>query len=200
MTLPAKDGIPEIACQQILLQDGSVYSVQWLELPQRCAGRVTGRYLLTRYLKLVRDCTLSLVRPVVSPDGIEFRLLESSLAFLRFAPPEFLCGPAGEAVHLRTVGGLLVREGEDPGTGKFSFVSEIGEAGVRVTVQLFYSRPLLLGSARPSWLRRLLFRCTQGLIHRKLTVRFLSNLYRELTGDRGRTRVKQVRVKEGRDI
>jgi len=199
MALSDKAGIPEIACQQILLQDGSVYSVQWLVLPKHCTGPVTAHFLLTRYLKLVRDCTLSLVRPVVHPDGIEFRLLESSLAFLRFAAPEYWSEQDDEAVQLRTVGGLLVRAGE-PGPGKFSFLIKREAAGVRITVQLFYSRPRLLGSGRPSWLRRLLFRCTQGLIHRKLTVRFLSDLYRELIGDRARIRVKQVRVKEGRNI
>jgi len=199
MTFSAEVGATEIACQQVLLQDGSVYSVQWLDLPERFAHRITAGFLLARYLKLVRGFTLSLVRPVVHSDGIEFRLLASSLVFLRFAPPEYLSGKNGEAVQLRTIGGLLVRPGE-PGPGRLSFSTAGGNGSVRVTLQLFYSRPLLLGQAEPSSLRRLLFRCTQGLIHRKLTVRFLSELYRELTGGQAGIPVKRVRVKEGKDI
>ena len=199
MTVSAKVNLKEIACQQVLQQDGSVYSVQWLVVPESCADLVTSRLLLARYLKLVRTGTLSLVRPVSDADGIQFRLLGSSLAFLRFAPAEHLCGEEGEAVHLRTIGGLLVRKGET-GPGRFSFLTGPDEGGLRITVQLRYCRPLLLGGGRPSPLRRLFFRATQGRFHKAITVRFLSDLYRELTGEKARLRLKQVRVQEGQDI
>ena len=195
----AKVDYREIACQQVLQQDGSVYSVQWLVVPENCADPVTGRFLLARYLELVRTGTLNLVRPVSNADGIQFRLLGSSLALLRFAPAEHLCGEEGEAVHLRTTGGLLVRKGET-GPGRFSFLTEREEGGLRITVQLRYCAPLLLGGGRPSLLRRLFFRATQGRFHKAITVRFLSELYRELTGEKARLRLKKVRVKEGRDI
>jgi len=199
MAVSAKVDVNEIACQQNLTQDGSVYSVQWMVVPACFARPVTAELLLVRYLKLVRNCTLSLVRPVVNADGIEFRLLTSSLAFLRFAAPEYLCGEESETVQLRTVGGLLVRAGE-PGPGRFSFSSRREAAGVRITVQLLYCRPLLLGSAAPSSLRKFLFSITQGQIHKAITIRFLADLYRELAGRKARVQVRQVRVGEGRDI
>jgi hypothetical protein len=198
MAVSANVDVKEIACQQNLTQDGSVYSVQWMVLHSH-ARLVTAELLLARYLKLVRECTLSLVRPAVHPDGIEFRLLTSSLAFLRFAAPEFLHGEKIETVRLRTVGGLLVRAGE-PGPGRFSFSAQHEADGVRITVQLLYCRPLLLGSATPSSLRRFLFSMTQGRIHKAITIRFLADLYRELTGSKARIRVRQVRVGEGKDI
>jgi hypothetical protein len=199
MRFTAQGSVAEIACQQVLLQDGTIYSVQWLVVPERHAHPVTAHLLLERYLKLVRHFTLSLVRPVSAADGIQFRLVGTCLDFLSFAPPEYLSGERIESVQLRTVGGLLVRA-DEPGRGKFSFLVEREESGVRITVQLFYSRPLLLGSGHPSTLRRLFFRNTQGKFHKTITVRFLSELYRDLTGDKARISVKQARVKEGQDI
>ena len=199
MAVSGKVASGEIAWQQVLLQDGSVFSVQWLVVPGRSGASVTGRLLLDRYLRFVRTCTLSLVCPVAHADGIKFRLVASSLAFLRFAPPEYERLEQGGAVHLHTVGGLLVRAGE-PGTGRFSFFTVPEDGGLRITLQLLYCRPLLLGSGHPSRLRRFCFSATQGRIHRALTVRFLCGLYRELTGETGRVRVKQVKVREGEDI
>ena len=180
-------------------RDGSVYSIQWLIIPERYAETVTALFLLERYLRLVRTFTLSLVRPVLNAEGIQFRLVGTSLAFLRFAPPEYVCGPQSEAVLLRTIGGLMVRAGE-PGKGRFSFLAAQEEGGLRITVQLIYSRPLLLGSGSPSPLRRLFFSITQGQFHKAITIRFLASLYRELTGEKARLRVKKVQVREGREI
>ena len=199
MTSRARGGVAEIACQQVLLQDGTVFSVQWLVVPARYAHALTAGLLLERYLKLVRDYTFSLVRPVSGPDGIQFRLVGTSLALLSFAPPEFQSDPHLKAVQLHTVGGLLVRKG-DPGRGMLSFLIEQEEGGVRVTLQLFYSRPLLLGSGRPSRLRRILFRISQGRFHKAITLRFLGDLYRDLTGERSRLQLRNVRVKQGKDI
>jgi len=199
MTFSARESTAELSCQQVLLPDGTVYSVQCLEVPGCRAEQVTPQILLERYLRLVRSFTCNLVRPAAAGDGIRFLLAGTSLAFLRFAPPEYLCGEGTEAVQLRTIGGLLVRKGE-PGRGEFSFLIGREPGGVRVTMQLCYCRPLLLGDGRPSWLRRLVFSATQGFIHRVISVRFLSQLYLELTGDRARIGVKRVRVKDGRDI
>jgi hypothetical protein len=199
MAVSAEVDVKEITCQQNLTQDGSVYSEQWMVVPECYAHQVTAELLFARYLKLVRDCTLSLVRPVVGATGIEFRFLTSSLAFLRFAPPEYFCDQESESVQLRTIGGLLVRTGE-PGLGRLSFASRREEEGVRITVQLLYCRPLLLGSGTPSSMRKFLFSLTQGQIHKAITIRFLANLYRELKGDKSRIRVKQVRVGKGQDI
>lgn len=199
MAVSAKVEVNEIACQQNLTHDGSVYSAQWMVVPECSARQVTAELLLARYLKLVKDCTLSLVRPVLNADGIEFRFLTSTLVFLRFAPPEYLRGKDSETVQLRTIGGLLVRTGE-PGLGRFCFSSQRTGEGVRITVQLLYCRPLLLGSGTPSWLRKFLFSITQGKIHKAITVRFLADLHRELLGRKSRIQVRPVRVGKGQDI
>jgi len=199
MAVSAKVEVPEIVCQQNLTNEGSVYSVQWMVVPECSARQVTAELLLARYLKLVRDCTLSLVRPVLNADGIEFRFLTSCCAFLRFAPPEYLRGKESETVQLRTIGGLLVRKGE-PGLGRFSFASQRTEGGMRITVELLYCRPLLLGSGTPSLLRKFLFSITQGQIHKAITIRFLADLYRDLTGRKSRIQVTALRVGNGQDI
>lgn len=198
MAAAGPDGTVEVACQQILLQDASVYSVQWLVLPERYAHLVSAQLLLDRYLKLVRESTFSLIRPVRSTQGVRFRLFASSLSLLSFAPVEHLLGERSESVQLRINGGLLVQAGECS-RGMLSLLTEREEGGLRVTVQLSDYCPLLLGSARPSLLRRLFYRITQAYIHQAVTVRFLSDLYRELTGEKVRACVKKVRVKEGRD-
>lgn len=199
MTCSARSTRAEISCQQVLLPDGTVYSVQWLEVPGCEAEQVTPRLLLERYLGLVRRFTCNLVRPVLDGDGIRFRLVGTSLALLRFAPPEYLGLERAQTVRLRSIGGLLVRRGE-PGRGEFSFLLGREKGVVRVTVQLYYCRPLLLGGGRPTRLRRFIFSATQGFVHRLISARFLSELYRELTGGEARLGVKRVRAREGRDI
>jgi hypothetical protein len=199
MTVAAKVEVQEIAYQQILLEDGSVFSVQWLEVPGCFAQLISASLLLERYLKHVRDCTWSLVRPVINEEGIQFRLVGTSLAFLSFAPPEYHVTGENQAVHLRNVGGLLVK-GRQPAGGVLSLLTHREEGRLRVTLQLLYSRPLLLGSGTPSRLRRLFFSMTQGYLHRILTICYLKRLYRDLTGDEARFRVRGVRVREGVDI
>ena len=191
----------EVACQQILLKDASVYSVQWLDLPARYAPRVTASLLLDRYLKAVTDCTFRLIRPAVNDEGIQFRLLATSLALLSFSPPRFDADERGDAVHLDISGGFLVQAGECD-SGRFSLLSSSGEGEgeVRVTVQLSDYCPLLLGSRSPSRIRKLLYRLTQAYIHKVAPVRYLSRLYRDLTGVKVRVKVKKVRVREGTEI
>src|ERR1035437_3730511 len=132
MAVKPKGGVTEISCQQILLQDASVYSVQWLVIPERYAHHVSARLLFDRYLKLVRDRTFSLIRPVVSPDGVQFRLIASSLSFLSFSAPEYLSGPEAAAVHLSINGGLMV-QARASNRGMFSLLTERAEGGLRIT-------------------------------------------------------------------
>jgi len=188
----------EVACQQILERDASVYSVQWLELPERYAAQLGASLLLERYLKFIRARTWHLIRPTVSADGIQFRLLASSVALLSFAPPRYSALQDGEDVTLAISGGCLVQAGECD-RGMFSLASARLEGRVRVTVQLSDYCPLLLGSGNPSVLRRLLYRFTQAYIHKVVTVKYLGALYRELTGQKACTKVKKVRVREGID-
>lgn len=190
--------VRKVACQQILEQDASVYSVQWLVVPDPQSRPITAIYLFDRYLKLVRNWTLTLIRPALTGEGVQFRLLNSSWALLSFGSPEFPEGEQGGEVHLRINGGLLV-QAKECGRGLFSLWAQPEEGGVRVTVQLSDYCPLLLGSARPSALRRLLYRMTQAYLHKIVTVRYLAELYRELTGERVCLRLQKVQVREGKE-
>jgi hypothetical protein len=186
----------EVACQQILLTDASVYSVQWLDLPARYASQVTASLLLDRYLEFVRNATWHLIRPTVTGEGVQFRLLSTPLALLSFSPPQYHALEGGEEVQLSVCGGFLVQTGECD-RGRFSLHSVPHEGGVRITVQLSDYCPLLLGSRTPSMIRKLLYRLTQAYIHKVVTVRYLSRLYRDLTGLKIRHIVKKVQVREG---
>lgn len=189
----------EIACQQILLTDASVYSVQWLEIPARYAAGVSAPLLLDHYFRTIRGCTCQLIRPVIDDTGVHFRLLTTSFALLSFSPAEFSADGSGEAVNLSISGGLLVQAGECD-RGSFSIICQPGQDLVRITVQLSDFCPLLLGSRSPSRIRKLLYRLTQAYIHKVVTVSYLSSLYRKLTGLKIRARVKKVQVREGTDI
>jgi len=190
--------VKEVACQQILERDASVYSVQWLVIPDPYARQITAQLLLDRYLKLVRDWTFTLIRPRVAADGVQFRLLATSLALLSFGPPEYPAGEEDGEVHLRINGGLLVQPREC-NRGLFSLYAAREGEGARVTVQLSDYCPLLLGSARPSLVRRLLYRMTQAYLHKVVTVRYLADLYRELTGEKVSLRLIKVQVREGKE-
>lgn len=190
--------VAEVACQQILEQDASVYSVQWLVIPDPHARQVTAQLLLDRYLKLVRNWTFTLIRPRVVADGVQFRLLDTSLALLSFGPPEYLAGEEDGEVRLRINGGLLVQPREC-NRGLFSLYTAREGEGARVTVQLSDYCPLLLGNARPSLVRRLLYRMTQAYLHKIVTVRYLVDLYRELTGEKVSPRLIKVQVREGKE-
>ena len=199
MTYQPEKREPEISYQQILLTDASLYSVQWLDVPAQCASRVTTSLLMERYFKVVRECTLYLVRPTVSEEGVQFRLLGTSLALLRFSPPQFHAAQGGEAVHLSICGGFLVQAGECD-RGRLSMLFAARETEVRITLQLSDYCPLMLGSRTPSKLRKFLYRSTQSYIHKVVTIKFLSRLCRELTGVKGRVRVKKVQVRKGEEI
>ncbi len=189
----------EIACQQILLPDASVYSVQWVDLPVSVASRVNAHFLLQHYFKVVTRCTLGLIRPTAIAEGVRFRLMSSRFALLSFAPPCNEPQEAGEAVHLYISGGFLVQPGECD-RGMFSLISEVRGEAIRVTVQLSDYCPLLLGSSTPSAIRKLFYGLTQSYFHKVVTVRYLSSLYRELTGAKPRAGVRSVQVREGTEI
>ena len=79
-------------------------------------------------------------------------------------------------------------------------MAETTNGGVKVTLQLSDYFPRLLGSRTPSLPRKWLYRLTQALIHRIVTVRFLARLYRELEGEKVRFRTVKVYVQSGEDI
>jgi hypothetical protein len=171
----------EISCQQLLKEDASVYSRQWMVVPATVAARLSPSLLLERYLGYIRSWTWGVVRPVAVEGGVEFRLLGSGLSLISFT------GPTGKAessfgyLTLRICGGFLVQRGSCD-RGELSFMVEQAANGVKVTLLLTDYCPLLLGSQRPSRLRRFLYRCTQALIHRLVTVHFLEAFYREMAG------------------
>jgi len=189
----------EIACQQVLLPDASVYSVQWVDLPACVGPRISASFLLRHYFEVVTRCTFRLIRPTVTAEGVQFRLMSTRFALLSFAPARFEADPEGEAVHLYISGGLLVQAGECD-RGMFSLLKKVQGEGIRVTVQLSDYCPLLLGSSAPSRVRKLFYGLTQSYFHKVVTVRYLASLYRELTGAKPRAGVRKVQVREGTEI
>jgi hypothetical protein len=84
--------------------------------------------------------------------------------------------------------------------GELAFRCEpLPNDAVRVILRLSDYCPLLLGSQRPSIVRRWLYRLTQAALHRLVTIRFLALLYRELGGIARTVETIQVQVKNGRD-
>lgn len=187
------DPLITIACQQVLVDDNSVFSVQWTDLPQEIASGVTPYYLLERYLVAIRQMTGRLIVPHATPDGVAFRLF-GRFPLLCFLPPM----PEGDGLALRICGGLLVQRDQcDRGELLFS-CAPLPDGRIRVTLQLADYCPLLLGSPRPSRIRRWLYRLTQAALHRLVTVRFLVRFYRELGGAASRVVIVPVHERQGR--
>lgn len=128
----------EIVCRQVLLGDSSVFSTQWSIFPREIASGLTPRALLDRYLSYIRRATLSIVRPVASENGIEFRLLTTRRSLISFLNPS----EAGDTVAMRICGGLLVQR-HLCDRGELRFMVEAVPGGTRVTLQLSDYFPLL---------------------------------------------------------
>lgn len=185
----------EIACQQVLVEDSSVFSIQWSIFPSEIAIHLTPQLLLEQYLAYVRRFTLTLIRPCSTPGGVEFCLPGGTPSLINLSAPVI----ENNALVLRICGGLLVQP-RQCNRGELRFSVETTASGVKVALQLSDYCPLLLGSPSPTFIRRWLYRLTQAYIHRLVTVRFLTLLYRELTGTRSPVRIKRVTVREGRAI
>jgi hypothetical protein len=185
----------EIACQQVLVEDSSVFSIQWSTFPAQIAGALTPRHLLERYLSYIRRATLSVIRPAESSTGIEFRLMGSRLSLISFLPPV----EEEQSETLRICGGLLVQP-QQCHRGELRFSVEPKSDGIKATLQLSDYCPLILGSPAPSPLRRWLYRLTQAAIHRLVTIRFLTLLYRDLAGTSAPVHVVEVDVRTGRTL
>lgn len=185
----------EIFCQQVLSEDASVFSVQWIDLPVPLTEGLSAEKILCRYLGYVKKCTLTLIRPETCENGIEFRLLGTGLSLISFLPPI----SSGTFATLRICGGYLVQPRQcDRGELRFG-VEQVPEK-VRVSLQLNDFCPLILGSRSPSLVRLWLYRATQAAIHRLVTVRFLSLLYHELAGHSARVRIIPVVVRAGTPV
>jgi hypothetical protein len=186
----------QIACQQVLLEDNSVFSIQWTDLP---AGLplLTGQELLQHYLRDISQQTWGLVRPLVSDQGIAFALA-GRLPLLSFLPPEPVTRAEGDGLALRICGGWLVQPAQCERGELLLLTATLPDSGQRITLRLADYCPLLLGSLRPSWLRRWLYRLTQAALHRLVTIRFLARLYRRLAGPGACIRTVPVAVRDGR--
>ena len=185
----------EIACQQVMVEDASVFSVQWTDLPVTVAGTLSAEELLIRYLGYIKKYTLTLIRPETLATGVEFRLIGTWLSLISFLPPVY----AGGFATLRICGGFLVQPRRCD-RGELRFGVEHLPGSVRVSLQLSEFCPLILGSRSPSPVRFWLYRVTQAAIHRLVTVRFLSLLYHELAGSSAGVRVVNVAVRPGRPV
>ncbi len=189
----------EIACQQVLMEDASVFSVQSMTISGRLATGITPDLLFDRYLAYIRRFTLSLIRPEVMTEGVEFRLLGLSVSLINFTTPVRRTEERGSSLSLGICGGVLVQPGQCD-RGDLSFLVEEVGGGVRLALRLADFCPLLLGSATPSPIRKFLYRFTQAYIHKVVTVRFLARLYRELAGGAACVRVVPVRVSQGEEL
>lgn len=186
----------QIACQQVLQQDSSVFSIQWTDLPAGLPP-FSGHDLLQRYLSDVQRLTGGLISPAVSAQGVSF-CLARRLALLTFLPPETVSTDSGNGMALRICGGLLVQREQCERGELLLLTQQLPDGCQRVTLQLSDYCPLLLGSPSPSLFRRWLYRLTQAAIHRLVTTRFLIRLYRNLAGPAACIRTRQVTVRDGR--
>ena len=188
--------VQQIACQQVLLQDSSVFSIQWTDLPSRIADGITAEQVYRRYLAAIRRQTWGVIIPRESPDGVSF-LLAGRYPLLCFGSPDGGSPGDGCLYRLRINGGLLVQP-DACERGELLFrVEPLPDDAVRITLQLSDYCPLLLGSRQPSLFSRWLYRLTQAAIHRLVTIRFLAALYRELAGGDASVRLVRVQVKQG---
>lgn len=185
----------EIACQQILQKDFSVFSVQSCLFKTEIASKLTSEYLLQRYLSYIRSCTATIIRPSINDKGVEFKLFNSRLTLLGFSPPTIVAG----TLILSICGGLLV-ERHKKQQGEFRFTVRKQADGVFTSLQLSEYCPLILGSAKPSIFRRTLYRFTQAAIHRFVTVNFFAILYKELTGEKSDVDLINVQIRDGSAI
>lgn len=178
-----------------MVDDASVFSVQWTDLPAAVAGALSAEELLGRYLDYIHICTVTLIRPVILESGIEFRLIGTGLSLISFLPPVY----DDVSATLRICGGFLVQPRRCD-RGELRFGVEHLPGCVRVSLQLSDFCPLILGNRSPSLIRFWLYRATQAAIHRLVTVRFLSMLYHELAGPSAGVRIVKVAVREGKAV
>ena len=177
------------------MEDASVFSVQWTDLPVTIAGTLSPEELLIRYLAYVKKFTLTLIRPVALENSVEFRLIGTDLSLISFLPPVYEDGFG----TLRICGGFLVQPRQCE-RGELRFGVEYLTGIARVSLQLSEFCPLILGGSSPSLVRFWLYRLTQAAIHRLVTIRFLSLLYHELAGPSVGVRIVNVAVRSGKTV
>jgi hypothetical protein len=189
----------EIACQQVLTHDASVFSIQWTVMPEKYAATLTPDFVLERYFSYLQRFTLSMVRPAWTENGLEFRLLSSKLHLLAFSAPIHTRTGNASSITFHICGGPFVQS-KLCDRGCFSFITEKISGGVKVTVRLSEYHPRLLGNTTPGRFRKNLYRLTQAFIHKLSTTRFLAALYRELSGEKSTFTIVTAHIQAGEDI
>ena len=189
----------DIACQQVLTHDGSVFSIQWTVIPEKYSATLTPDLVLERYFSYLQRFTLSLVRPAWTESGLEFRLLSTKLHLLAFSAPIHAGTGVVASMTFHICGGPFVQR-KLCDRGCFSFITEKISGGVKVTVRLSEYHPRLLGNTTPGRFRKNLYRTTQAFIHKLATTRFLASLYRELAAEKATFTIVTAHVQAGEDI
>lgn len=185
----------KIYCQQVLVDDASVFSLQRCTFPTSIAKLLDAEKIMLRYLDYIRSRTATIIRPKILKDGIEFRLFDSKISLISFMPPM----AEGSGIVLRICGGFLVQPRQCE-RGEMLFSMDPVPDGIMLSLQLSEFCPLILGSQKPSRFRYWLYRLTQAAIHRLVTIRFLVMLYRELAGSAARVRVVRTHVHNGKPL
>ncbi len=189
--------LQEIACQQVMIADASVFSVQWTTLPSTTVGVFSAEEMLYRYLHYIKKCTLTLIRPVILESSIEFRLIGTELSLISFWPPVHTDNFA--TVPIR--GGFLVQPHRRArGEFRFGVEPEPIPGRIRISLQLSDFYPSILGGKSPSPIRFWIYRITQATLHRLVAIRFLSLLYHELSGCSAGVRVVKIAIQVGKPV
>ncbi len=188
----------KIGCQQVLLRDSSVFSIQWMVLPQHYRDTLSPSYLLERYLHYIRFFTFSIIRPLRTNNQLEFRLLKSRISLISFTNTRYTQTDRSHTASISICGGILVQR-ENCHRGELSFITKPIKNGLKVILQLSDYCPFLLGSDKPSRWRKLFYRLTQAYIHKIVTVQFLARLYLDLEGVAPSIRVVKVKVMKGEE-
>jgi hypothetical protein len=185
----------EIVCQQALVDNMSIFSTQWSDFPEAITTGLSPEIMLNRYLVYVRQCTLSIIRPQLSSTGLELRFFNTGWSLINFLPPETDC----DSVTLHICGGFLVQPRQSD-RGEFRFGLEQVSGGLRLSLRLSEFYPLILGNPPPSPIRFWLYRRTQAAVHRLVTIRFLTMLYKEMSGSSVPARVVNLPTCNGQPL
>lgn len=189
-----KSHIP-IACQQIIAADDSVFSIQWIDVHTSIAGHISPEQLLQRYLHYIRQFTFGVIRPSLSDGGLDFCLGSSRFAIISFLAPENMA----EFTTIRICGGFLVQPHQCK-RGELRFGVEKQADTVRISLKLSDYCPLILGGTSPSQLRIWLYRLTQAALHKLVTIRFLTLIYKDITGESPLFKTVHVAVQNGKPV
>lgn len=191
-------GVELLTSQQVLDENQAVFSLQQLLIPARLDS-FSADDLRRRYYAYLRRCFWGIIKVVERADGVDFCLGPTGLVLLGFTVPRGVTTELGDKSVLRLAGGLLVQPGECD-RGQLEFIVERDAASTRISLQLSDYCPLLLGSRRPTRLRKWLYRLTQASIHKLVTLRFLRRLFRQLTGKRPPERAVEIALRRGEKI